>query len=333
MRKGTSGAFSLAATDTSPESPSFTYSPSLGNGTYQFYTRARDLSGNYEAAPSPAPDDSTLFDTVKPSVTIGNGVGNTSTTSPFTVTYQAPSDSGGADASGVKEVELWVRRPGDPTTGPTLGYSHALTDTDISTRSFSYTPDAGEGTYRFIARARDNAGNLEDIGAGQGNGEDNTNYVKPPRAIAVAASDGGGTPGKLQAGDTLTLTFDEAISTSSIKSSWTNPATPQTPITVVVNDSGGNDSLSISSNDVGVVSTLGDYVNGSVDFNGSTMTINGAQTVLTIVFGTVSDSSKIRAAAVAAKNMTFNPHDNIKDLNGNSIENFNPVETDNDVDF
>jgi hypothetical protein len=52
MRPGDS-TFSLASTDSSPSSPSFSYTAS-SNGLYHFYTRARDVAGNYEAAPSSA---------------------------------------------------------------------------------------------------------------------------------------------------------------------------------------------------------------------------------------------------------------------------------------
>ena len=46
------GSYALVATDTSPGSPSFSYTASQGDGVYRFYTLARDAAGNTEAAPA-----------------------------------------------------------------------------------------------------------------------------------------------------------------------------------------------------------------------------------------------------------------------------------------
>ena len=48
------GSYSLADTDNSPGSPSFSYTPAAGDGAYSFYTRASDAANNYEAAPGSA---------------------------------------------------------------------------------------------------------------------------------------------------------------------------------------------------------------------------------------------------------------------------------------
>lgn len=59
-RKPGQTSYSKAATDTTPATPSFSYKPTVGRGTYRFYTRARDKAGNYELPPS-SPDTSTAF--------------------------------------------------------------------------------------------------------------------------------------------------------------------------------------------------------------------------------------------------------------------------------
>jgi hypothetical protein len=53
--------YSKVATDTTPGSPVFSYTPTAGAGTYRFFTRARDRAGNYEAPPATKPDSSTVF--------------------------------------------------------------------------------------------------------------------------------------------------------------------------------------------------------------------------------------------------------------------------------
>ena len=138
-------AYALVATDATPASPSFSYALAQGEGSYRFYTRARDNAGNAEAAPA-SEDALTVYDTSNPSSSASAPAYTNS--SPVTVTYTS-SDSG---PSGVKEVELWVKRPGD------AAYALVATDATPASPSFSYTPSAGEGSYRFYTRARDETG-------------------------------------------------------------------------------------------------------------------------------------------------------------------------------
>ncbi len=142
------GGYALADTDTTPASPSFSYTASEGDGLYRFYTRASDEAGNTEAAPG-GPDATTTVDTASP-VSSADALAAYSTSASITVPYTA-SDA----TSGVDEVELWVDGPGAG------GYALADTDTTPASPSFSFTAADGDGTYRFYTRARDNAGNTE----------------------------------------------------------------------------------------------------------------------------------------------------------------------------
>src|SRR3954470_10480192 len=101
---GDSG-YSRATTETTPRSPSCSYSPTAGDGTYSFYTVAVDTLGNREGAPT-QPDAQTNFDSTAPS---------SSATAPATraggaipITYTAGDGAG----SGVANVELWAKGPG-----------------------------------------------------------------------------------------------------------------------------------------------------------------------------------------------------------------------------
>ena len=146
------GGYSLAETDTTPDSPTFSYNPTAGDGTYSFYTIAVDALGNREAAPAD-PDTQTMSDTSAPasSASAPASVGSGS----FTVTYSA-DDAGG---TGVSSVELWAQAPGD------TGFSKVATDTSPETPSFDYTPAAGDGTYYLYSVAVDAVGNREGIPA------------------------------------------------------------------------------------------------------------------------------------------------------------------------
>ena len=316
-RPGDSG-FSFVATDTDPSSASFSYTPGAGQGSYRFYTRARDAAGNVEDAPSGnSGDTSTLFDTTKPSSNATNGVDTTTNTSPFEVDYSSSDNSGG---SGVLEVELWVKRPGD------AAFILAQTDTSPSSSDFAYTPDAGDGTYAFYTRARDNAGNHEDPPASP---DDSTVYAKRPRATAVSASNGALAAGKLEAGDQLVLSYDAAIDQTSIRASWTNPSLAQT--ITIAGSSGDVLSASTAGVNFGQVALNGDYLTTSMTFANSTMTIDAARTSVTIVLGTPSGG--VSTTPLTARNMTYTPASTIKGANGQFIETTATTETDTDVDF
>ena len=124
------------------------YEATAGDGTYRFYTRARDAAGNYEAAPD-VPDAVTAVDTVKPGSAATSPAHSTARS--LIVNYAAV-DQG----AGLKEVELWVRFPG------AAGYELSAVDPTPQTPGFDFTATDGDGEYRFYTRARDVAGNYED---------------------------------------------------------------------------------------------------------------------------------------------------------------------------
>jgi Bacterial Ig-like domain (group 3) len=148
-----SGYSKVDETTTSLASGSFSYPVTQGDGVYRFYTLAVDAAGNRENAPA-MPDTSvqvttTLQDTIAPTSSASSP--NYDNGGDIPVDYSA-SDGG----SGLDEVELWVKAPGDSS------FSLAMTDASPgATGSFSYSPSAGDGAYEFYTRARDNATNYE----------------------------------------------------------------------------------------------------------------------------------------------------------------------------
>jgi hypothetical protein len=145
-------SFTSAATATAPAARgSFAYTATGGDGSYRFYTVAIDRAGNLEAVPGVA-DAITVLDTQAPSSSAT--APQYGTTSTFTVSYSA-SDPGG-DASGLARLELWAKGPTDD------GFTKVATDaTPGSSGEFSYTPNEGDGAYRFYAVATDNSDNVE----------------------------------------------------------------------------------------------------------------------------------------------------------------------------
>jgi hypothetical protein len=185
-------SYSLAGTDGSPASPSFTYTPTAGDGTYSFYTVAVDALGNREAAPA-TPDGQTALDTTAPGSTASAPA--TSGTGSIPITYTANDGSG----TGVASVELWAKAPGDTS------YSLAGTDGSPASPSFTYTPTGGDGTYSFYTVATDGLGNREaapatpdaqttvDATAPSSSASAPATAASGPIAITYSANDGSGT--------------------------------------------------------------------------------------------------------------------------------------------
>lgn len=119
----------------------------IGEGQYDFYTRAIDASGNYEDAPVMS-DNGTFVDTVAPSATATGP--STSSTATFDVTYTRSDPS---PASGINLVTLWY------TTNYGLNWYEVGDDSDTSS-PIQVTVSAA-GHYGWILVARDNAGNAE----------------------------------------------------------------------------------------------------------------------------------------------------------------------------
>ena len=166
------GAFALVATDTGVGIDfTFPYTASQGDGTYEFYTRAHDLAGNYEDAPGGA-DDSTIVDTVNPSSAACSPAFDSDGT--FAVTYTASWTR----TSGLADVELWAKGPSDGA------FALVATDTGVGIDfTFPYTASQGDGTYEFYTRAHDLAGNYEDA---PGGADDSTIVdTLPPTVLSI----------------------------------------------------------------------------------------------------------------------------------------------------
>jgi hypothetical protein len=164
----------LVASDNTPDTPTFSYTASAGDGSYGFYTVAEDTQGVPELPPA-GDDGTTLLDTAAPQS--GASAPASSGGGPLTISYTA-ADSG----SGVASVELWAKAPGDS------GYSLAGTDTTPDSPSFTYNPTAGNGTYGFFTVASDRAGSREPQPASP----DATTNVQSTSAPPPATSQSGG---------------------------------------------------------------------------------------------------------------------------------------------
>jgi hypothetical protein len=168
------GSFTKVATDAGVGiDNSFSFTGTV-DGSYEFYTRAHDNAGNYEAAPATA-DDSTLVDTEFPTSSASSPTYSTSTS--VTVTYSASDPLKNGSNSGLDKVELYAHTPG------IAGYALAGTDNSPdTTQSFSFTGTV-DGSYDFYTVAYDKAGNVE---AAPGSPDDST-LVDTEKPISSAS--------------------------------------------------------------------------------------------------------------------------------------------------
>ncbi|MCD6327622.1 PQQ-binding-like beta-propeller repeat protein [bacterium] len=134
-------------------SSSFAYNPNpaqwQSEGIYRFYTRARDVAGNWEPAPQDEtdPDCAIVYDISDPnSVCIAADV--------FSQGDIPVSFLGSDNVAGLAEVRLFYSfNDGD--------YIRSTYVSDADAGVFQFTAANGDGVYRFYTIAVDNCGNIE----------------------------------------------------------------------------------------------------------------------------------------------------------------------------
>ena len=161
--------------------------PTSGDGTYYFKTIATDVAGNIET--KTVSDAETNEDQTKPSSQADSPTYDNSGTIHIS---SGPADADGnanATASGVKEVKLYVKRPGQASYDTTA----AATSTD-GVFDYAVPTSAGQpinGSYEFKTIATDKATNAEaDSGTDDQTLEDT---VKPHSHAASDATNNDGT--------------------------------------------------------------------------------------------------------------------------------------------
>ncbi len=138
----------------------------------------------------------------------------------------------------------------------------------------------------------------------------------PAGSDVQTANVGGGTVGRPESGDTMTLTYTETMEPISILALWDGTSTS---VTVRLNNSGANDQVQVwnAANSaqlpLGTVGLNGNYVGGNRTFTGSTMTLSGG--VITITLGTASGTVNTVAGNAT---MSWTPSATATDRAGNA---------------
>jgi hypothetical protein len=150
---GTFGAWTLFNNDTVTPFGPWSFNWPSGQGYYEFYTRAGDLAGNYEAAPAVA-DDNAMYDTTGPTSNVNVITPYFYRTTPLSITVTSVDAT---PASGVAFVALYYRYAANNATwGAWTLFSN---DTIAPFGPFSFTWPSGAGYYEFYTRAGDLIGN------------------------------------------------------------------------------------------------------------------------------------------------------------------------------
>jgi hypothetical protein len=283
------------------------------------------------SAKNPSNTFSTAADWVAPAVTLA-APADGSFTNDTTPTFSGAAGNATGDATTVT-VRIYS---GTTVAGP-------LVQTLNATRSgatWTVTPTtalAAGATY--TARAAQS-----DTGANTGSSTTSTftvDTIAPTPAMISAANSTAGNPGRLNAGDTITYRFSEAIAPASVLSTFTggsttanvrvrftNAGTGGAADTFTVLDSAGAANVKLDTS----VATNANLVTSTTVTWPATMTQSSDGTTFTIVLGTAP--SGLASVTNTAKNMVWTAKAGPTDRAGNALSISGTIaETDSDVDF
>jgi hypothetical protein len=285
----------------------------VADGVYDLRAVASDQSGNTTAS------------TVRTGISVDNVVPVVELSDPGspvagTVTLAATATDGGGIASvtierSVAGAESWTTI----CTGATASFSCAWDTTQVA-----------EGGYDLRARATDNAGRTATSAIVAARAVD-----RFPRGTDVQATNGGATAGRLEAGDTLRLTYSEPIAPASILAGWTGTSTAirvtlanGSADTMDFLDAAGTARLELVDSSAGL-SLAGNFITSSTAAFDATMAMSGNVVVVTLgnrIDGTLATASPGR--------MTWRPSSAARDLVGLAASTALVTETGgNDRDF
>ena len=270
-----------------------------GGTTYAAFSSLASNGGNaFSAAPDLIPPAATASTIAKAT---GYLAGRIRPGGTFHVYAEASDD--GNPPSGVASITADVSAISSGATAvPLVAGSYSVEGVAYGYRGgpLSADPVLPEGTYAYSLTLTDAAGNSA-TQTGFSVLVDDT----PPAGVDVQTANGGATPGRAEAGDTVTLTFSERIDPASVLAGWDGSATA---VQVRIVNAGANDTLQVRAAGgtpvlpLGSVALGGDYVARTRNFNGSTMVQAGA--VISITLGTPSGATRTVATPAA---MTWTP--------------------------
>ncbi len=318
LASGTSTWRTLCTITDAPYSCRFD-TTALVNGSYSFRAVATDVAGTSTTS------------AVVAGRTVDNTAASVSVEDPGPFLTGAVTINASANAvGGIASVRI-QRAPAGTTT-----WTDICTDT-TSPYSCSFdTTTVADGSYDLRAVLLDASGKTTTSATVSGRTVDNS----PVRAVDIQATNGGGSAGKLDNGDTLTYTYSERIKPSTVLAGWDGSARS---VSLRLRDGNllglGNsgDSIDVLSGstsvNLGSVLLNRDFIksNKTATFN-ATMTATTAsvagvnRTVVTIQLGTLASGSGLKTVS-STGTMKWTPSASATDLSGNACSTTPATET------
>ncbi|MCR4514316.1 Ig-like domain-containing protein [Aeromicrobium sp. 50.2.37] len=312
---GTTGTWKTLCTVTSAPWSCRYDTTALAGGTYAFRAVATDAAGLQSIS-------ATVANRV-----VDNTVSSVSLDDPGqyltgTVTLTAAANS----SAGVASVRI-QRAPSGGTT-----WTDVCSATTAPYTCAFDTRTVGDGSYDLRAQLVDARGTVTTSAVVGGRLVDNS----PVRTLDVQSANGGGTVGRLDNGDTVTLTYSEKLNLASVVSGWDGTAKA---VTVRLRDGnlvgGGakDDTLDVTGANLGAVNLKADYVKSgkTVQWAGSmtatTVTVGtSTRTVVTVRLGAVTSGSGLRTVS-STPTMLWTPSATATDLSGQKCSTAPAAET------
>lgn len=280
----------------------------LADGAYAFRAIATDAAGNTTTS---AAVTNRLVDNTVSSVSVDDPGADLSGV--VTVGAQASS------TAGIASVAV-QRAPAGTTT-----WTDLCVDTTAPYSCNWDTKTVADGSYDLRAVLVDGKGATTVSAVVAARRVDNS----PLRALDVQTANGEGFAGRVDAGDTVTLTYSEQVAPGSISAGWNGAALP---VTLRLRDGnligGGNkgDAIDVLRNGtavrLGSVALREDYlksrktVTWNATMTATTVTVEGRQqTVITVVVGALASGSGLRTVSLAST-MAWTPSTAATSLTG-----------------
>jgi hypothetical protein len=287
----------------------------LAVGCYRYTLTGTDTAGNTASISTIVKYDPTA--PIGGALTV-NGIaasvaGTTSTTNAVSFPINVRTDYTDAN-SGLVSSTLTVAFA--PLTNSTCGtFAEATVITGNPTQTGLAT-----GCYRYVLTGTDTAGNTSSI---------STTVTQGARATAVTLVNGvGGVAGRIDAGDSIVITFSDQVRVSTLCSTWTGDTSNQVlngsnQVTATLTNGGASDTMTLASSactlNFGTLS-LGStgYTTANINFAGAgaaatTLSWNATTHQLTVKLGTASGAG---AATVANSVVTYTPAAAVLTSNG-----------------
>ncbi|MFS3127836.1 Ig-like domain-containing protein [Nocardioides sp. Bht2] len=291
----------------------------LADGTYSFRAVATDLAGN--SATSAA----------IPNRVVDNSVASVSVDLPAALTGTVTIGATASASAGIASVRIQYATSGSGT------WRDLCTDTSSPYSCSWNTTSVTDGAYDLRAILTDTA-NRTTTSAVETGLVDNS----PLRGIDVQTANGGGTAGRADAGDTVTLTYSTQIDTTKVIAGWTGAGRS---VTVRLRDgglllkTGKDDTLDVLASgatvNLGSINLKQDYVKGlgTTQVNatmtaGTSVGANGlVRSTITLRLDSVaSGSNRLRTVSTAAA-MIWTPSASVTDLQGRACSTAAVTET------